>query len=252
MTTPDLHRLSPAEREVLALLAQGHTAKSIATSTGRTEGAVNERLREARRKTGVGSSRELARLLARETRDEVIGVGGSVPVAPGPGRVPPLARLLGALVMTITIAGLVTVALMLSVPKAQTSEPPAPNTLFRAAAGAQYGDAESWRYETLAQPRNAAWADAHEAVLRRRYAAIKGLDMASLRVMCRESKCEVVGRSAAGASATTLQQAVDELTSPAMRSSLAADGLHADFTSCNGRDVTREVSFLAYWVSPDD
>jgi DNA-binding CsgD family transcriptional regulator len=59
----DLSRLNDAERRVLRLLAEGHTAKSVATELGTTLAAVNERLREARRKTGVGSSRELARLL---------------------------------------------------------------------------------------------------------------------------------------------------------------------------------------------
>src|SRR5688572_5085904 len=74
----DLSRLNEAERRVLGLLAEGHTAKSIAQATGSTPAAVNERLREARRKTGVGSSRELARLLkAQENRDEQIGVGKS-------------------------------------------------------------------------------------------------------------------------------------------------------------------------------
>ena len=73
--TPDLSRLTDAERQVLRLLAQGHTAKSAATQLGLTEGAVNERLREARRKTGVGSSRELARLVGPpETWDKEIGV----------------------------------------------------------------------------------------------------------------------------------------------------------------------------------
>jgi DNA-binding CsgD family transcriptional regulator len=71
----DLSRLTEAERQVLRLLAQGHTAKSAATQLRLTEGAVNERLREARRKTGVGSSRELARLVGpQENRDEKIGV----------------------------------------------------------------------------------------------------------------------------------------------------------------------------------
>ena len=56
--------LSEKELEILRLLAAGHTVKSIATQLGRSEASVNERLREARRKTGVGSSRELARLLA--------------------------------------------------------------------------------------------------------------------------------------------------------------------------------------------
>ena len=55
--------LSDRELEVLRLLAAGHTVKSIAAQLDRTEASINERLRDARRKTGVGSSRELARLL---------------------------------------------------------------------------------------------------------------------------------------------------------------------------------------------
>ena len=55
--------LNPRELEVLRLLAAGHTIKTIAALLGSTETAINERLRAARRKTGIGSSRELARLL---------------------------------------------------------------------------------------------------------------------------------------------------------------------------------------------
>jgi DNA-binding CsgD family transcriptional regulator len=55
--------LSDRELEVLRLLAAGHTVKTIAAQLGRSEASINERLRDARRKTGVGSSRELARLL---------------------------------------------------------------------------------------------------------------------------------------------------------------------------------------------
>lgn len=58
-----LEALNDYELEILRLLANGHTAKSIAARLGRSETAINERLREARRKTGLGSSRELARLL---------------------------------------------------------------------------------------------------------------------------------------------------------------------------------------------
>ena len=66
------------------MLAEGHTAKTIATELDTSPAAVNERLREARRKTGVGSSRELARLLkAQENRDEQIGVASPAgPLAP--------------------------------------------------------------------------------------------------------------------------------------------------------------------------
>lgn len=55
--------LTEKEIEILRLLTAGHTVKSIAAQLGRSEASINERLRDARRKTGVGSSRELARLI---------------------------------------------------------------------------------------------------------------------------------------------------------------------------------------------
>jgi DNA-binding CsgD family transcriptional regulator len=59
-----VHTLSEREKETLRLLLKGHDAKSAATALGLSVHTVNERLREARRKLGVGSSREVARLLA--------------------------------------------------------------------------------------------------------------------------------------------------------------------------------------------
>nr|QQZ51419.1 helix-turn-helix transcriptional regulator [Phenylobacterium glaciei] len=53
------------EKETLRLLLNGHDAKSIAVALGLSVHTVNERLREARRKLGVSSSREAARLLAQ-------------------------------------------------------------------------------------------------------------------------------------------------------------------------------------------
>ena len=75
---PDFDRLNESERRVLYLLAEGHTAKTIAREIGLTPAAVNERLREARRKTGVGSSRELARLLkSQENRHDEMRVAST-------------------------------------------------------------------------------------------------------------------------------------------------------------------------------
>lgn len=78
---PLIDRLTEQEKALLKLLAKGHTAKSIALSTGLTESTVNERLRSARRKAGAPSSRELARLVATtdddlspKNRDKLIGV----------------------------------------------------------------------------------------------------------------------------------------------------------------------------------
>lgn len=67
--------LTDREMEILRLLAAGHTVKTIAARLDRSETSINERLRSARRKTGVGSSRELARLLEpQKTCDENIGL----------------------------------------------------------------------------------------------------------------------------------------------------------------------------------
>lgn len=78
-----LDRLSEQERDLLTLLAQGHTAKTIARDRSLSANVVNEHLRSARRKTGASSSRELARLVVggvqaapQKDRDKFIGIEG--------------------------------------------------------------------------------------------------------------------------------------------------------------------------------
>lgn len=65
-----LQALSEREKETLRLLLSGHDAKSIARSLSLSVHTVNERLRDARRKLGVSSSREAARLLDEMERDD--------------------------------------------------------------------------------------------------------------------------------------------------------------------------------------
>lgn len=62
--------LTEKEKQTLRLIARGHDAKSSARSLGLSVHTINERLREARRKMAVSSSREAARLLLHtETAD---------------------------------------------------------------------------------------------------------------------------------------------------------------------------------------
>lgn len=62
--------LSDKEKETLRLLLRGHDAKSSARELGLSVHTVNERLRDCRRKLGVTSSREAARvLMAAETSE---------------------------------------------------------------------------------------------------------------------------------------------------------------------------------------
>ena len=55
--------LSEREKRILRLLARGHAIKTAAAEEGTSENAAHELLRSARRKLGVASSREAARLL---------------------------------------------------------------------------------------------------------------------------------------------------------------------------------------------
>lgn len=58
-----LGELTDREKETLRLIVRGHDAKSMASELSLSVHTINERLREARRKLGVTSSREAARLL---------------------------------------------------------------------------------------------------------------------------------------------------------------------------------------------
>jgi DNA-binding CsgD family transcriptional regulator len=55
--------LTEKEKETLRLLLGGHDAKSVARRLGLSVHTINERLRDARRKMAVSSSREAARML---------------------------------------------------------------------------------------------------------------------------------------------------------------------------------------------
>lgn len=60
---PGLWSLTEKEKQTLRLIVRGHDAKSTARSLGLSVHTINERLRDARRKMAVSSSREAARLL---------------------------------------------------------------------------------------------------------------------------------------------------------------------------------------------
>lgn len=64
--TTGFDTLTDKEKETLRLLLRGHDAKSSARALGLSVHTVNERLRDARRKLGVTSSREAARIVLAE------------------------------------------------------------------------------------------------------------------------------------------------------------------------------------------
>ena len=199
---PDLTPLNPAEREVLALLAQGHTVKSIATLTGKTEGSVNERLREARRKTGVASSRELARLLAEmdspKNRDEQIGVASTAagdPEAPSnatPRRGGRLGK--GAIAMAfVSGAAIFGLALFWIQQPPQSAAPDVDPVLGNSFATKPAPSLAELHGQVRSEARDAGWAPVSEAAIRAQFMKHAGLGQAGdvLRVTCGKTLCEV-------------------------------------------------------------
>ena len=131
--------LTEKEKQTLRLIVRGHDAKSVARNLGLSVHTINERLRDARRKMAVSSSREAARLLL----DAEGGAGflppdflgdvriGDDATAPhddqdgtpvvGAGRTyRPSSRLIGVVLMTLVLSLLVLVALRQS----PTTAPP--------------------------------------------------------------------------------------------------------------------------------
>jgi len=181
---------------VLLLLGDGHTAKSIASLTGRSVASVNERLRQARRKTGVASSRELARLLkTQKNDDEEIGMAEAPPAPPS---VQPRTLFQRGIVMMIPfiviVAAAVAVTRQADAPAPQSSPSPQtalPGGLFPPVESDPRHLAEAVRSE----PRDAVWAPRAEAALRARYAPMLSRgEVSELRIVCATTACEAVGK----------------------------------------------------------
>lgn len=108
--------LTEKEKETLRLILHGHDAKSMARELGLSVHTVNERLRNARRKLEVTSSKEAARLLLEEEGDapQFFGhkqLGEAEAGAAAAQAVPPNARNGRALI----IGGILLMSLLLAV-----------------------------------------------------------------------------------------------------------------------------------------
>lgn len=85
MMTDGLEALTEKEKQTLRLIVRGHDAKSIARALDLSVHTINERLRDARRKMAVSSSREAARLLlAAEGGDVTPESLGDTPIGEDP------------------------------------------------------------------------------------------------------------------------------------------------------------------------
>ena len=157
--TEGYDRLTEKEKATLRLMARGHDAKSAAQALSLSIHTINERLRAARRKLAVTSSREAARrVLEHEGEGHENSVSRDLGDAPAagegeiepaaPGRPVRRALLVGVLAM-ITLA--FAAALALSSPPAGDAAPSAATLSARdaeieqaARSWLELGDAADW------------------------------------------------------------------------------------------------------------
>lgn len=214
-SSPDpLPRLSPAERQVLALLAKGHTTKSIAAAMNLSIHAVNERLREARRKTGAASSRELARRLAAQENwnkeMEVPGHGLADAEPQAPGAVMVARRGPRSLIIMFVITA---VAALAVVATQITSPPRSPAASAQAAS-----PLAPYQARFAAEARDTEWAAPSELRVWALFALVDGVQ--SNAVQCAATLCRVEGSVPPGA----VKRAKAGVQSDALRERLAGAG----------------------------
>jgi DNA-binding CsgD family transcriptional regulator len=165
--TPGYKALTEREKQTLRLLLDGHDAKSMARHLGLSVHTINERLRDARRKLAVSSSKEAARLLRRaEGGPETLGdrhLGDADPAKHDqqpvePGSAPPSRRPMRWAIGGLAMIAIVATILALTVPEsglpstqAPSTSPPAATSSATDAAVVQaarewleLGDASKW------------------------------------------------------------------------------------------------------------
>lgn len=256
--TSVLDRLNSAERDILTLLAQGHTAKSIAGVRAVTQAAINERLRSARRKTGVGSSRELARLVvAQENRDDLIDLAAAPNQAaslPRPDAPPSsdafFTRRWRLIVITVALLAAGLLAYETSTPpQAPTSTSPVAEILTGLAPSP---DVVSLHAEASAPSTNQAWSSASEQTLSQRYRALPGFEnrVEVLSVTCATNLCEVAGKARPDISSADLDAFMEGVqTLGRAEPHLPLQAVVHHFSSTNGPRAT--ALFVSYWRRQD-
>ena len=154
--------LTAKEKEALRLLLGGHDAKSMANHLGLSVHTVNERLRDARRKLSVSSSKAAARLLHQAEGPQKLGdmfSGDAAPAAivqtfaPGPAHWPRRAAW--------TIGGFAMIAFFiaaLTIAAPHATAPPTPAAAAQVAESDATQAARAWLALVDARDWQASWA----------------------------------------------------------------------------------------------
>lgn len=213
------------------MLGQGHTAKSIAVAKGISVAAVNERLRAARRKTGIGSSRELARFVRlQKNSDEEIEVSADTASAPS-SRWPMtigFGRRAFMPVFVIFALGAAYLTLHQNVPAIRpTTSASAPSDPLLAGMDDPSVTLTAMHRRVRSENRDETWASRSEDFLRKRYGRVPNLSAGGndVRVLCARSLCEVAAALPKTLTRRQMTKLVEDLQSMSLIVDLRAEGL---------------------------
>lgn len=245
-----IDRLNPVERELLILLGRGHTAKTIANLKGLSVAAVNERFRAARRKTGLGSSREIARLLtAQENRHDFIELAGvaaspseSSRLKPAPRRRVPLPGRWSLLMITAILAAAL-LAQQTATPPAVRSEGLAADIMSRQTVAPDLADLHA---RVSRGDRDEDWSPRTESALAQRYEAVPNFarDVPTISFRCSADLCEAAGVMRADISGDDVTEMMIRLQGIGNPTPLPGlDHVVHSFSTAGDRPP----AFIAYW-----
>ncbi len=166
------HALTEKEKQTLRLMLRGHDAKSLARHLDLSVHTVNERLRDARRKLEVSSSREAARLVfdaegghPQIAADKQMGEADGAPArAFTPSITRPAFRSAWVISGVIAMAALFAILMFAAQPQMERVEgtPPAPGSVFSAAPASQAAvehAARQWLAVVDARNWEASWRE---------------------------------------------------------------------------------------------
>lgn len=236
--------------------------------TGWTVAAVNERLRAARRKTGIGSSRELARLFAQQRQPNKIGLEAASPTAlnvtPKSGE-PAHSKWKGATIMMLLLLAAVGAALALQPESTNQADPmlgdmldqPDPKWVLEQVRAQGNPDKvlapegmnamlRQLHSQVRTERRDENWSPRMEAMLRRFFLQVPSVAASPnrLRVLCSATLCEVTA-SLPNTHAAKGQLYLPEFQDPSQDAAVQKLGLRAlpkVLGSANGRPL-----YLSYW-----
>lgn len=131
MSTRKVSALTERERQVLRLLARGHDIKSAARDLSISTSAVSDRLRQARRKLGVSTSREAARVLTTHESADEFDVHRFWGIRQGYNSTqvsPPIRFARSRVAMTTLIAAVAAISMVaINLPSSHAGDPAAPS-----------------------------------------------------------------------------------------------------------------------------